>query len=70
LRWLPEIRQLWREVGKALGEKRAWWKSVSLLFKEEKAREAVLDFLRHTERGKMRRVEAPGDGEAGELEDE
>jgi hypothetical protein len=69
-RWLPEIRQLWREVGKALGWKRARWKSVSLVFKEEKATEAVLDFLRRTEIGKMRRVEVPGDGEAGEPEDE
>jgi hypothetical protein len=40
-RWLPEIRQLWREVGKALGWKRVRWKSFSLLFKEEKATEAV-----------------------------
>jgi hypothetical protein len=36
-----------------------------------KTTEAVLaDFLGHTEIGKMRRVEAPGDGEAGEPEDE
>jgi hypothetical protein len=43
--------------------------SVSL-FNEEKDTEAVLEFLRHTEIGKMRRVEVPGDGEAGEPEDE
>jgi hypothetical protein len=67
--WLPEIRQLWRAVEKALGWKRERWKSVSL-FNEEKATEAVLEFLRHTEIGKMRRVEVPGDGEAGEPENE
>jgi hypothetical protein len=39
-------------------------------FKEEKATEAVWDFLRHAEMGKMRRVEVPGDGEAEEPEDE
>jgi hypothetical protein len=38
--------------------------------KEEKATEAVLDFLRHTEIGKMRRVRVPGEGDAGEPENE
>jgi hypothetical protein len=40
------------------------------LFKEEKATEAVLDFLRHTEIGKMRRVEVPVDEEAGGPDEE
>jgi hypothetical protein len=75
-RWLPGIRELWRAVGKALGWKRTrwrwrWrWRSVSVLFREEKATEAILDFLRQTEIGKMRRVEVPVDGEAGGPDEE
>jgi hypothetical protein len=52
-------------VGKALGWKRARWKPISLFFKEEKATEAVLDVLRHTEIGKMRRAEVPVGEDAG-----
>jgi hypothetical protein len=69
-RWLPEIRELWRAVGKALGWKRMRWRSVSALFREERATEAILEFLRQTEIGKMRRVEVPVDGEAGGPDEE
>jgi hypothetical protein len=59
-------------VGKALGWKRNLkrWRSVSALFREEKATEAILEFLRQTEIGKMRRAEVPVDGEAGGPEEE
>jgi hypothetical protein len=69
-RWLPEIRELWRAVGKALGWKRMRWRSVSVLFREEKATEAILEFLRQTEIRRMRRVEVPVDGEAGGPDEE
>jgi hypothetical protein len=46
-----------------LGRKRARWKPISLLFKEAKAMEAVLDFLGHTGVSKLRREEVPGDEE-------
>jgi hypothetical protein len=69
-RWLPEIRELWGAVGKALGWKRMRWRSGSVLFREERATEAILYFLRQTEIGKMRRVEVPIDGEAGGPDEE
>jgi hypothetical protein len=39
-------------------------------FRAEKATVAILDFLRQTEIGKMRRVEVPVDGEAGGPDEE
>jgi hypothetical protein len=46
------------------------WRSVSVLFREERATEANLAFLRQTEIRKMRRVEVPVDGEAGGPDEE
>jgi hypothetical protein len=46
------------------------WRSGSVLFREERATEAILYFLRQTEIGKMRRVEFPIDGEAGGPDEE
>jgi hypothetical protein len=57
-------------VEKGLGRKRARWKPISLLFKEEKAMEAVLDFLGHTGVSKLRREEVPGDEGADESDEE
>jgi hypothetical protein len=57
-------------VEKGVGWKRARWKPITLLFREEKATEAVLDFLRHTGVGKLGRVEAPGDEEADVSDEE
>jgi ribonuclease HI len=57
--WLSEIRDLWRAVRKEVGWRRAKWKPIALLFREEKVTEAVLNFLRHTSIGKVRRVEVP-----------
>jgi hypothetical protein len=52
-----------------VGWRRARWKPISLLLREEKATEAVLDFLRK-EMGKMNDGEAPGGDRAEEYEDE
>jgi hypothetical protein len=46
-------------VSKEVGWRRAKWKPIALLFREEKVTEAVLDFLRHTSVGKVRGVELP-----------
>jgi hypothetical protein len=51
-RWKGEIRDLWRRVGKEVGWRRAKWKPISKLFREEQAEEAVLEFVRRTGVGK------------------
>jgi hypothetical protein len=51
-RWKGEIRDLWRRVGKEVGWRRAKWKPISKLFREEQAEEAVLEFVRRTAVGK------------------
>jgi hypothetical protein len=53
------IRDLWRAARKEVGWRRAKWKPIALLFREEKVTEAVLDFLRHTSVEKVRRVDVP-----------
>jgi ribonuclease HI len=64
--WVSEIRDLWRAVRKEVGWRRARWKPIAALFREEKATEAVLEFLRNTSVGKVRRVEVPVDGDGME----
>ena len=60
--WTPEIKKLWKEVGKACE-----WKhprpTVRLLFNDDRATPAVLDFLRDTRVG---RVFTPAALEEGE----
>jgi hypothetical protein len=51
-RWKGEIRDLWRRVEKEIGWRRAKWKPISKLFREEQAEEAVLEFVRRTGVGK------------------
>jgi hypothetical protein len=60
---MSEIRDLWRAVRKEVGWRRAKWKPIAVLFGEEKATGAVLDFLQNTSVGKVRRVEVPVDGD-------
>ncbi|KAI5793367.1 hypothetical protein FPQ18DRAFT_388749 [Pyronema domesticum] len=49
LRWATEITDLWRDVRKAVGWPRPRWKPISLLFRTEKATEAIfLTFLKAT----------------------
>jgi hypothetical protein len=57
--WLPQIRELWRAVAKATGWRQAKWKSIARLFQEDKATEAVLDFLKQTDVGKVRSGAVP-----------
>ena len=45
--WLPQIRKLWRDIGKACGWKHPRASSANRLWKE-KATAAVLAFLRNT----------------------
>ncbi|KAI5793601.1 hypothetical protein FPQ18DRAFT_304904 [Pyronema domesticum] len=52
-RWTSEIRDLWKRVSRDVGWRRTPWKPISRLFREEKAEEAVLEFLRRTGVGKM-----------------
>jgi hypothetical protein len=52
-KWNPQIRELWRRVGKDVGWQRAKWKSVAQLFKEERAEKAVVEFIRKTGVGRM-----------------
>jgi hypothetical protein len=49
----PEIREPWRRVGKDVGCRRAKWKSVAHLFKKERAKKAVVEFIRKTGVGRM-----------------
>jgi hypothetical protein len=46
-------KELWRRVAEDAGWRRAKWKPISALFREEKATGAVLDLLRSTGVGKM-----------------
>jgi hypothetical protein len=55
-RWRQEIKELWRRVAEGVGWRRAKWKPISALLREEKATEAILVFLRSTGVGKMRRA--------------
>jgi hypothetical protein len=58
-------------VRREVGWRRAKWKPIAVLFREEKATEAVVEFLRNTSVGKVRRVEVPvdGDGMANRIEE-
>jgi hypothetical protein len=51
-RWKREIKDLWWEVGKEVGWRRAKWKSISRLFAEEKAEKSILEFIRKMGVGK------------------
>jgi hypothetical protein len=45
-KWKGEIKDLWRRVGREVGWRRAKWKPISKLFREEKAEDAILEFIR------------------------
>ena len=47
-RWKTEINLLWKTIGKKLGWKHRRNKKISELFREEKATEAILQFLKDT----------------------
>jgi len=66
-RWLPQIKTLWKEVGRALGWKHPKSKRISDLFRDDKTEvvEAVLEFLRSTDIGKPIRVVPPADESDG-----
>jgi hypothetical protein len=51
-RWSAEIKDLWKRVRKEVGWRRARWKPIAKLFREEKAEEAVVEFIRRTGVGK------------------
>ncbi|KAI5788746.1 ribonuclease H-like domain-containing protein [Pyronema domesticum] len=59
-RWKGEIKDLWRRVGKDVGWRRAKWKPIARLFREERANEAVLEFIRRTGVGRTNGTERPG----------
>jgi hypothetical protein len=68
-KWKDEIRDLWRDVRKAVGWPRPRWKPISLFFRTEKATEAILALWKVTGVGKMPGREAPeeyGDGREDE----
>ena len=69
-RWLPQIKDLWKEVGRVLGWKHPKSKRISDLFTDNKKglTEAVLEFLRNTDIGKPVRVEPPAEESDGESE--
>ena len=71
-RWEPEIRRLWKRVGRDCGWGGARAPSVRLLFKDVRATPAILEFLESTRVGKIpgRILMAGGpDFEEGELEE-
>jgi ribonuclease HI len=71
VRWKSEIKDLWRKVGRDVGWRRAKWKSVAQLFREESAEEAVLEFVRRTGVGKMSGSRGPrAEGEMSDAESE
>jgi hypothetical protein len=69
-RWTPGIRDLWKRVNRDVGWRRARWKPISRLFREEKAEEAVLEFLRRTGVGKMNGAGGPREDGSEEQSDE
>jgi hypothetical protein len=50
--WKNEIKDLWWR-GREVGWRRAKWKSVAKLFREERAEEAILEFIRQRSVGRM-----------------
>lgn len=58
-RWSSEIKDLWKRVEKDVGWRRAKWELISRLFREEKAEEVVLEFIRRTGVGKMNGTGGP-----------
>ena len=69
-RWLPQIKVLWKGVGRVLGWKHPKSKRISDLFTDNNKglTEAVLEFLRNTDIGKPVRVEPPAEESDGESE--
>lgn len=53
-----------------MGWRRARWKPISRLFREERAEEAVLEFLRRAEVGKMNGTGGPREEVSGKPSDE
>ncbi|KAI5784166.1 hypothetical protein FPQ18DRAFT_418351 [Pyronema domesticum] len=58
-KWRAEIKNLWRMVGKDVGWRRAKWKPVSKLVKEERAERAILEYIRRTGVGKKNGTRVP-----------
>jgi hypothetical protein len=50
---------VWDRVRKQVGWRRGRWKPISELFREEKAEEAILEFVRRTGIGKMSGTSEP-----------
>jgi hypothetical protein len=71
-KWKPQQKVLWRKVGKELGWKHPKIVRISDLFGDERATEAVLQFLRDTDVGKPRKIVPPAseDDEGSECPDE
>lgn len=67
---IERIRDLWKRVSKDVGWRRARWKPIARLFREERAEEAVVEFLRGTGVGKMHGTGAPREGGLEEQSDE
>jgi hypothetical protein len=51
--WKEQIKELWRNVGRDTGWRRAKWRSIAELFREERAEGAVLNFIWKTGVGRM-----------------
>ena len=49
--WMPQIQELWKDVGKRCGWKHPRAPRMALLFNDERATKAVLSFLRETKAG-------------------
>ena len=60
--WRPQIRELWKEVGKLCGWKHPRAPRMALLFNDERATKAVLSFLRKTRVGQLVTIPPRGGG--------
>jgi ribonuclease HI len=68
--FMPQIRQLWKEVGSTLGWKHPKGRRISYLFGCEKVTEPVLKFLRETNVGKRyKEADQTDEEESSEEED-
>jgi hypothetical protein len=61
---------LWKRVSRDVGWRRSRWKPIARLLREEKAEEAVLEFLRRTGVGKMNGAGGPREDGFEEQSDE
>lgn len=68
-RWKAEMRDLWKRVGRDVGRRQAKWKSMSKLFREERAEGAILEFIRKTGVGKKNGTREPAENDETDIEE-